>query len=71
MGPSRQFIPGLPDYNADMKNHGFYNFQTAKKRARETHLRGVIGSCTATPMQTLKTVTMLPFPLMTLACRAC
>jgi hypothetical protein len=46
-------------------------FQTAKKRVRETHLRGVIGSCTMTPMQMLKTLTMSPFPLMTLACRRC
>ena len=31
MGSSRQFILRLPDYNVDMKNHGFYNFSNSKE----------------------------------------
>jgi hypothetical protein len=40
MGPSTQFIPGLPDYNVDMRDPGFYNFSDSEEEGDQNAPKG-------------------------------
>jgi hypothetical protein len=40
MGPSKQFIPRLPDYNEDRRNQGFYNFSNNEEEGQGNTLEG-------------------------------